>query len=608
MLTKTIRTEQWEVRTLMNYIHTGQIEKPKFQRKKKWNILPQKEDKANERKYIDFLFTTKHTIQPITFGINDNIHKNIDGNNRICAYEHFLRSPFDIYPEYLNDIKIYVMNTFPPTVQKNIMEIFEKMNYASFIQFRYKDYFNNNGFSNLYKEYLQAVRDEFEDIIEKIQKSLLVDKIHPFDVVVKIAVSLCENYSIDELCGMFDELNRYNSPLTATEMLACHLYNQTHFDIYDNIITTSIKSELITIYKDKSEGEALKCYQFSQDEQMNAYDFILGFQSFINKKCSIVQKVDDKGLALFFKVYKTMYGGYKFNTETVNDFITKITKTADILCKIKDLVYTDKIEQKLFEVSSKKLEALKKNHLYIIMISICGYIRNNETDDNIVRSITICILYHFFVKDISMKDKRKELQIYDKINYEAGGNFIDTLAEQIYNRPEDISKDITSDRMVEVLNILFQENNKPVERFLPDGKDKKNKRRTRDFYEIVLWFFYYKSHVPLNLLDKKFWIEHISPFSCDWDGKIDIDRLGNVIPIVDKLNSMRQTKHISEYVKHDTNQFMSFITDIIPTYETYDTLISHIERKPKVIDNDVYNTMCSKNEQRYLDVFIAGLY
>ncbi len=96
--------------------------------------------------------------------------------------------------------------------------------------------------------------------------------------------------------------------------------------------------------------------------------------------------------------------------------------------------------------------------------------------------------------------------------------------------------------------------------------------------------------------------------SCAWNNDIDIDRLGNVIPIIDELNSKRKDKHISEYKKHDENNFITFINKIIPSEEVYNSIINHSTRKPTIIDNDKYNKLCDKNEEEYLNNFLKCIY
>ena len=102
MTNKSIKNEQWTVKHLLSKIKNNEIYKPKYQRMRKWNVLPDKKDNfPSEKKYIEFLFGTNHSVHPITFGVINSLHSNIDGNNRINALSHFTDKPFEIFPEYL---------------------------------------------------------------------------------------------------------------------------------------------------------------------------------------------------------------------------------------------------------------------------------------------------------------------------------------------------------------------------------------------------------------------------------------------------------------------------------------------------------------------------
>ena len=51
----------------------------------------------------------------------------------------------------------------------------------------------------------------------KIDGSSCVDKI-------KIHINIFENYSTTELCNTFEDINKFNSQLTQSELLACKLF------------------------------------------------------------------------------------------------------------------------------------------------------------------------------------------------------------------------------------------------------------------------------------------------------------------------------------------------------------------------------------------------
>ena len=69
---KRIKNEQWTVKVLISKIKNKEITKPKFQRKKKWDIQPKKENIPNEQAYIKFLYDTENSVHAITFGQETN--------------------------------------------------------------------------------------------------------------------------------------------------------------------------------------------------------------------------------------------------------------------------------------------------------------------------------------------------------------------------------------------------------------------------------------------------------------------------------------------------------------------------------------------------------
>ena len=119
---------------------------------------------------------------------------------------------------------------------------------------------------------------------------------------------------------------------------------------------------------------------------------------------------------------------------------------------------------------------------------------------------------------------------------------------------------------------------------------------------------YYKNKVPNEFLNKYYWVEHIFPFSSSWENDLDIDRLGNIIPIQNELNSKRNNKHISEYEKYDEDNFIGYIKDIIPSNDIYNKIISHELKKPNIYDYKLYNELCDSNEKIYVDNCIKYLF
>lgn len=596
MTEKFIRNEQWYVKTLIQKIKNGDIIKPKYQRKKKWDILPEKENTPNEQSYINFLFETQHSVHAITFGQDKSaLYMNIDGNNRINAIYHFMNCPFDLFEGYIKKLFMFIdKHGWAPEIVLEIKEKIKKMSYSDVMEFKFTRFF---GDSLNYKTHLQMTRDEFEPLMEEIQDKLKINKIDRFDTHVKISVNLFDGYSTDELCKIFEKINKFNSKLTEIELLACRLYNETNFMITDPVISAQINEALADFYEKKSEDEVLSCYQFDKNGQMNAYDFMVGFQNHCHTIYPFIEETDAKGLSLFFKLYQILQGD-EYTTVCINLFIKQVLDATSVLEKINKTSFSSNTETHLFNPNyNEKLNSLKKNNICLVLSAIIGFMTQNVPENEIIQIMIRPLFYHFMCHEIKNKEKRTEMVLYDTIRYEAGGTYIEKMAKEFYETPFKIAEKCIKERMQDLVTLLQQEGNRPHQR------TKNDKRRSRQFYEKTLIFFYYKEHVPINLLKQPFDIEHLVPFSCQSEEGIDIDRLGNIIPIPSGMNRTRGNRHISSYLD---KEFITYIKEMIPS--EYDSMVSHANRSPELISNEVYIKFCETNEQRYLYNFIKCLY
>ena len=617
MTSKIIKNEQWNVKQLITKINNQEISKPKFQRKRKWDILPKSDNIPNEKAYIQFLYDTENSVHAITFGQETNsrnIYSNIDGNNRINAIKHFIDKPFEIFNDYLDNLinEIQKINLNQED-KETLINIFSNLSYEEIMNFKYNLFFNKNGYSDLYTR-IQIYRDLIGDILlEEIQTKLKINRSEYFDLNVKINVNLFEGYNIDELCKTFEDINKYNSKLTETELLACRLFNEFNFEITDRIFKTELEECIKEYYNTKADGEVLICYNYNpMVDKINAHDFIVGFQNLCNKKYpNIIDKTDVDGLSLFFKLYKALYNSYNdtFTTDNITDFKEKILYSCDVLDQIINSIFTNKINDKLFNNTCQdKLNTLKKNNLFMLLSSIIGYKRKNEHISIINNNIEKCLLFHFFVSDLKNKDKREYFKNYDSITYRAGGSFIENITKNLLSNPENISNKLTIELFNDVIYELYNESNNPYERKLENGKNKNNKRRPLKFFEKTIMFYFYKEKIPINMLENDFSIEHICPNSSEWNGELDKDRTGNLIPIISTINNIRSNKHICEYYKTEHGRtFFTYIKDIIPEINEYDLIVSH-EKKPMIISNDLYDKMCKENEKKYQQNLIDCLF
>jgi len=176
MTDKEIKNEKWYVKTLASKINNQEIFKPKYQRKRKWDILPKKDNVPSEKKYIEFLFDTYNSVHAITFGdVDGSKLSNIDGNNRINAIMHFLACPLQLFPEKLNDLIHFLVERRDSNVAEQVENVIKQLSYKEIIEFKYNKYFIENGHLELYKTHLKELRDELEPHFDELIASLKIN-------------------------------------------------------------------------------------------------------------------------------------------------------------------------------------------------------------------------------------------------------------------------------------------------------------------------------------------------------------------------------------------------------------------------------------------------
>jgi hypothetical protein len=339
-----IKNEQWSPNILETYIKLGTIEKPKYQRQRKWDYFPKKEKNPSEKMYIEFLLRTQNSVHAITFGQDGSNYCNIDGNNRINAILHFLIEPFFLFPEKLEKIMTFIFDKINEDIANIVRNIIMKIRYDDLMTFRYNKYFIENMDEKIYSEHLKIHRDELGELFDELIDNMKMNGKDRFDTDVKIMVNIFNGYTTGELSDVFGEINRYHSGLTEQEALASKLFNITDFKIEDRAIEINIIEQLKKYYDDRTNGEKLRCYTYDEDNDlMNAYDFIVGLQNYAHEKCELIHESDNDGLSLFFKVFKSKYGGHfdtTFTSKNINDFIKYINYTINILDKLKTNIFT----------------------------------------------------------------------------------------------------------------------------------------------------------------------------------------------------------------------------------------------------------------------------
>ena len=631
-MTEEVDNTKWTVGKLVGQIENGSISKPRFQRKKKWTTRPSGKNVADERTYIEFLYRRRNTVHAISFGKNTFdgnrvVCSNIDGNNRINAICHFMKNPFDIFDDYMDDLSrtITMSEKISDDEKEHLHSLFSNMSYIEFMNFTClsRQAYEDMGLIEIWEGgRLPLIRDDVDDELKKIRNKL---KVGPnknsglFNDRVMIPVNIFEEYTIDELCRLFEEINKFGGQLTETELLACKLFNETNFDIINKQYETAIREQIVTYYKEKANDEVLECFTFKHDDKLNAHDLIIGFQNLCSEKYKFIPQSEVQGISLFFKMYKQMYklGGDSFTTENINNFIQCITSSCELLNEIICNIFDDRVDDALFNKSCKtKIQSLKKNNVYIILSALVGFSLSKKTVPKNTQKIhiTIVLMFFFMTKDVKNHGTRKEFSAFDTIRFDGGGCFVESKAHKMMNSPENISEGITKQLFGRVIDALYKEVNNPHVRFLDDARTKRqnDKRRQLRFFEKVLMFFVYKDSIPVNMLKDKFSIEHIVPNSSDWVGEMDKDRTGNLVPIRVKMNCSRGNKHINAYNDNDFCKCIN-IREIIPTNDLYDEIVVHARdsggpQRVVVKDVEKYNNMCTRNENTYKRVFLEYIF
>ena len=622
---KFVKSDTWEVKYLLEKIRNKKINLPRYQRPRRWYILPEDvpknyNDVPNEREYIDFLFATQETIEPIQFQRNGDMYSNMNGNNRINAINHFITRPFHLYGEYLDDLKKMIQEeTKDEDLCREIIEVIVEIPYHTMLNihkiWQIKEYFVNQNKGEIYNKFEEIMGKKIE-LLDKEWDKLENKWLHKGEFNPKISINCFEGFTEQECNKFFQDIHKYAGKISEQNILASILFSCDNFEINNKVLKTELDFYVQNYYKDKGKNEILQCYRFNQKKnKMNAFDFLDSFQMLMSNKYNIINHTHDhkKGQKLFFKLFKILYGvniADNINTENINDFIEKIEYSCNILSIIQKKIFPEIPIFQDIEWKNKTKTKLSFNKLLILIITIIGF-KNNKTDQTVILNhIERVILFDFFIESFKKNEDYKIYSCYNKLNH---GKERHTHNSFLCN-PEilaiNLNKKLFSDCIDKYLKCKLNES----QRHRENSNDKKrNKRRKLDFFERILLLYYYKRNVPTYLLDDKFSLEHIAPFSMEWKDKVDHDRLGNIIPIFSEINNFRLNRHIKVYKeKEKGKELFNFFKEILPSEENYNNMLEHqgVSTKSKVIlkDNDKYNQFCEKNEEVYKNTFLKDLF
>lgn len=442
-----IKVEIWSVRTFIEKIENGFLEKPKFQRQKRWTSLPVKDNHSkripNNKNYIEFLYRNGNSIEPISFSQNLNKFTNIDGNNRINAINEFLLNPYELFSEYYqelfkfindekNEIKLEAANYL-------INNYFKKLSYNGIMNFKYKD-------NEYCKNYLKPHSDKLDDIIEELQNKFKVNGSIDFRDRVSLNIIIYNNYSTTELTTVFEDINSYKNVLTEVQLLAASLFDII-ITIKDETLEKELKSILIYHYNKIAKDECLPCHSFQIEDDINGYDFIISFQIFSNKLCPLIQPLDltkkgkSAGKSLFNKLYESLFGCIidNINETNVDTFID-------------DIKYSIEILNSCLSVKTKTISK-NINDNCILLTLIISLKRKGIPKKKIIGIINKALVIYDLFQFIDDKDDKKYYQSnYNCLKVSGGGGaLVNSYLSKIIMNPEKIieEKDIDINDVIE---------------------------------------------------------------------------------------------------------------------------------------------------------------
>lgn len=336
-----IDNESWSLAKLFEIFEKkDSIAKPKFQRDKKWTLQPQPEKKniPNYKDYINFLITNKNSVFPISLGTEFKDGKQtyivIDGNNRLNSIITFLKNPYLIFPEYYNDLFNFINTSDIDTnIKTQIINTIKELNYRDISNFkRLKLILPSLNIES-------ALFCEIEEKIYDTQKKFLYNDNTNFDKIINLNINIFKDGTYENYSKIFEDINKHSNILSENELLSAILFT-TSIKLNNNDLKNKILVKITKFYDEKGKGEELVQYKFEvkdyETKDINAFDFMIGFQNYCNELYPVIHKFDSSGLSVFFKIFKLLYGSIscpKFTETNIVDFIDKMYFACDILNK-----------------------------------------------------------------------------------------------------------------------------------------------------------------------------------------------------------------------------------------------------------------------------------
>jgi hypothetical protein len=568
----TAQAQSWSIADIFKLYIEGNLIKSRIQRKKRWT-------NAHITEFVKFLTDIKNGIMP--FLVNEKYINNIkkyflfDGNNRCNAILEFLIAPLSymkglIPLQFSEPIKRALLKTQLNVLVKN------RYNLAKFCR--------ENNLVEHYDKSTTKEQDEeaFEEMVETLGSMNFREICIPFSVF--------ENLTDEQTRKIYESINTGGIKLKAQELLA-----SSTADITFNAATLTCFRELINIlntdyYEEMNNNELLKIEVGESTDSINLFEVLVSYQFLLSKKYEFISKpCENDSMDIIFKLYDGVHNGFnrRISPEEMNRFLSMVDTGCDMIQRNLTSFFNKRIG---YTSITKRDTIMTKNNCLLILRYILAALEDGVDMSTIEDAVKRVMLYHIIV--VAMKDTNITDSGKNSLRYERAGTFIPAQLQKIKKTrkfeyvPTDA--DIRKVLAVMLTNDITKYNVKPAQR-----------PKNLTIAKALALSAFYSTHVPTHILNKPFHNDHIVPFSSKWfEQGVDINRLGNLVLIHDKINTMRGKKPVTDaWVAANGLKFMEY-----PAEDVYNNVI-----KNDIVQKDAFNAMCEVREKIYFEAIMKLL-